>query len=98
MKTIENARLVITGLGYVSVILVVELGRVYSNLGFNINGVCLVELNQCHYLTLKVSCEELDPASQLCYSNQLGHLKDRNLFIATIPTLIYDNKQQDLTF
>ncbi len=90
-------RIAIIGLGYVGLPLAVEFGKHYDTLGFDIRPSRIDELRRGHDQTLEVSSEELAVAAQLRYAHDAEALRDRNIFIVTVPTPIDNAKRPDLT-
>ncbi len=97
LRSLENVKLGIIGLGYVGLPLAVEFGKKYSTLGFDINTKRVEELKQGHDFTLEVSNEELADSEYISYSSQVDDLKSCNIYIVTVPTPIDNHKQPDLT-
>ena len=97
MPSIENARIGIIGLGYVGLPLAVEFGKRYDTLGYDLNVTRVEELQSGHDRTLEVSPEELSAATRLRYSANSEDLRDRNVYIVTVPTPIDAAKRPDLT-
>ncbi|MFN7550068.1 MAG: nucleotide sugar dehydrogenase [Pseudomonadota bacterium] len=96
MPPIEDCRLAIIGLGYVGLPLAVEFGRCIDTLGFDIDHRRIAELAAGRDHTLEASREELESAQRLTFSADPGRLKDREVFIVTVPTPIDDFKRPDL--
>ena len=92
-----SPRIAIIGLGYVGLPLAVEFGRHYDTLGFDIRPARIEALRQGRDQTLEVSAEELAAATQLRYAHDADALRDRNVFIVTVPTPIDQAKRPDLT-
>ncbi len=97
MTAPPSPRIAIIGLGYVGLPLAVEFGKHYDTLGFDIRPARIEELRRGHDQTLEVSAEELAAAAQLRYSHQREDLRDRTVFIVTVPTPIDQAKRPDLT-
>ncbi|MCO5054657.1 nucleotide sugar dehydrogenase [Thermomonas sp.] len=97
MSRLDSVRLAVVGLGYVGLPLAVEFGKHYDTLGYDLNGERIDELRRGHDRTLEVSGEELAVATHLRYSASLEELRDRNVFIVTVPTPIDAAKRPDLT-
>ena len=97
MKTLNNIKIGIIGLGYVGLPLAVEFGKKYPTVGFDINVKRVSELTQGHDFTLEVSTEELADSPYISYSSDVNMLKDCNVYIVTVPTPIDKHKQPDLT-
>nr|WP_155920686.1 Vi polysaccharide biosynthesis UDP-N-acetylglucosamine C-6 dehydrogenase TviB [Methylobacter luteus] len=97
MKTLEQTKIAIVGLGYVGLPLAVEFGKKYPTIGFDINQKRVQELQSGQDLTLEVSSEELGQAALLSYTASLKDIKNCNVYIVTVPTPINEHKQPDLT-
>ncbi len=97
MRQLEDTKLAIIGLGYVGLPLAVEFGKRYDTVGFDINATRIAELREGRDNTLEVSAGELADAAQLRFSAMLDDLRDRNVFIVTVPTPIDSAKRPDLT-
>ncbi|MBS0576690.1 MAG: nucleotide sugar dehydrogenase [Proteobacteria bacterium] len=97
MPSPETARIALIGLGYVGLPLAVEFGKHYDTLGYDLNATRIDELRRGHDRTLEVAADELAAASRLRYSADLDDLRDRNVFIVTVPTPIDAAKRPDLT-
>ena len=97
MTSSQNPRIAIIGLGYVGLPLAVEFGKRYDTLGFDIRAARIDELRRGHDQTLEVSAEELAAATQLRYAHEAEALRDRDVFIVTVPTPIDQAKRPDLT-
>ncbi len=97
MKSIEESKLGIIGLGYVGLPLAVEFGKILPTVGFDVNKERIKELKGGNDHTLEIAPEELQAAEQLHYTDQLDELCDANIFIVTVPTPIDEHKRPDLT-
>ena len=97
MTTPESPRIAIIGLGYVGLPLAVEFGKRYDTLGFDIRAARIDELRRGHDATLEVPAAELAASPQLRYAHTTDALRDRNVFIVTVPTPIDQAKRPDLT-
>ena len=96
MPDVSSARVGIIGLGYVGLPLAVEFGKQFDTVGFDINPVRIDELRQGRDSTLEVEPEELKRADRLRYTTELDELRDRNVYIVTVPTPIDEARQPDL--
>lgn len=97
MRNLENTKLAIVGLGYVGLPLAVEFGKRYDTVGFDINRTRIDELARGRDNTLEVDAAELADAGRLRFSSELDDLKDRDVYIVTVPTPIDMAKRPDLT-
>jgi len=96
MRNLEEARIAIIGLGYVGLPLAVEFGKKYDTVGFDIRAARVDELRAGKDSTLEVDAEELSSARRLRCSHALEDLRDRNVYIVTVPTPIDAAKRPDL--
>ncbi len=97
MRNLESTKLAIVGLGYVGLPLAVEFGKRYDTVGFDINRSRIDELKTGRDHTLEVDAAELAAARLLRFSAELEDLRDRNVYIVTVPTPIDSAKRPDLT-
>ncbi len=96
MPDVSSARVGIIGLGYVGLPLAVEFGKQFDTVGFDINPARIDELRAGRDSTLEVDPEELKQADRLRYTTDLDDLRDRNVYIVTVPTPIDEARQPDL--
>ena len=87
----------IIGLGYVGLPLAVEFGKKYDTVGFDVKKARLESLRNAIDETLETSTEDLKSAKFLRYSDNLDDLKDRDIFIVTVPTPVDQYNRPDLT-
>lgn len=92
-----TAKIAVIGLGYVGLPLAVEFGRKFDVVGFDVNVSRLEMLRRGVDVTLETSSEDLKAAGFLRYSCDLEDLRDRDIFIVTVPTPVDEHKQPDLT-
>ena len=85
------------GLGYVGLPLAVEFGRKYDTVGFDVKPERLEALRRGEDTTLETSSEDLKAAIRLKYSGDPADLKDRDVFIVTVPTPVDQYNRPDLT-
>ncbi len=97
MLSVDEAKVGITGLGYVGLPLAVEFGKVMPTIGYDINVARIDELRSGKDSTLEVDAEELTEAVQLSYSHELDDIRACNVFIVTVPTPIDRYKRPDLS-
>lgn len=89
-------KIAIIGLGYVGLPLAVEFGKKYDTIGFDIKEQRLAELRGGSDLTLETSPEDLRAADKLHYSGNPYDLRDRDVFIVTVPTPVDKYNRPDL--
>jgi len=90
---IENIRIAVIGLGYVGLPLLVEFGKHYPTLGFDLNQERIHSLKQQQDNTLELSSVELASAVKAEYSYTATDLNDCNVFIVTVPTPVDHHKR-----
>ena len=95
---IKNKKIAIIGLGYVGLPLAVELGKLYSTVGFDINQSRVDELNSGKDSTLEVEDDLLKSVMHagngdsemnsigLQITTDVSSLNDCNVYIITVPT------------
>ena len=96
LQKLNETRIAIVGLGYVGLPLAVEFGRRYDTIGFDINATRVSQLQAGTDLTLEASKDELAAAKRLRYTTDLEMLRDRHVYIVTVPTPIDNAKRPDL--
>ena len=99
IEKIKNftARIAVVGLGYVGLPLAVEFGRKFDVVGFDVKSSRLEMLRNGVDNTLEITSEELRSAGKLRYSGDIEELRDRDIFIVTVPTPVDEHKFPDLT-
>ncbi len=97
MRSIEDTRIGIIGLGYVGLPLAVEFGKRYPTLGFDIKKDRIAELENGTDSTLEATTEELRSAKHLKFSTDRKALAECNTFIVTVPTPVGKNNRPVLT-
>ena len=97
MQSLNDTKIAIIGLGYVGLPLAVEFGKRYDTVGFDINTLRIGELRAGRDHTLEVDADELATATRLRFSATLDDIRDRNVYIVTVPTPIDAAKRPDLT-
>lgn len=98
MRSLDDVKIGIIGLGYVGLPLAVEFGKQYATVGFDINAARVEALRKGHDATREASAEELASATGLKYSTDESDLEGCNVYIVTVPTPIgKKNKRPVLT-
>ncbi|GLQ96895.1 UDP-N-acetyl-d-glucosamine 6-dehydrogenase WbpA [Dyella mobilis] len=85
------------GLGYVGLPLAVEFGRSIDTLGFDIDTARVSALKNGVDNNQETTAEELANAKQLRFSTDIQALRERNVFIITVPTPVDEHKRPDFT-
>lgn len=94
---LNQAKIVVIGLGYVGLPLAVEFGKVRDVVGFDINDARIAELRGGTDGTLEVGEEELAEATGLTFTSNLGDLRSGGVFIVTVPTPVDKANRPDMT-
>ena len=97
MKTLDNLRIAIIGLGYVGLPLAVEFGKKFDVVGFDISEQRVKELNDGVDRTLEVESAELKSSTGLTFTCEQEELANYNFYIVTVPSPIDSHKRPDLT-
>ena len=97
MQDLASARIGVIGLGYVGLPLAVEFGRHYDTLGYDIDPGRIAALRDRTDHNREVSHEELATAARLRLSAAPDDLRDRNVYIVTVPTPVDEHKRPDFS-
>ena len=97
MQEVGNARIAVIGLGYVGLPLAVEFGRRHDTLGYDIDARRIQHLRDGEDGNRETSPEEIRAATRLAFTDSLEDLRDRNVFIVTVPTPIDEHKRPDFS-
>ncbi len=89
-------RIGVIGLGYVGLPLAVAFGARYDTLGYDIDAQRVAQLRDGHDQTLEMEPDELRAGVHLRYSDDAAALRDRNVYVVTVPTPIDAYEQPDL--
>lgn len=98
LKKIQDGKikLALIGLGYVGLPLAVEFGKKFDTVGFDIKEERLDMLRRGVDATLETAREDLAAAHRLKYTSNPDDLRNRDIFIITVPTPVDKYKQPDL--
>ncbi len=96
MRTFENTKIAVVGLGYVGLPLAIEFGKIFETVGYDIDRARIRQLSEGVDLTLEVAACELAEAENLQYSCNIEEIKSCNIYIVTVPTPIDKAKKPDL--
>jgi UDP-N-acetyl-D-galactosamine dehydrogenase len=91
----RDLRLAVIGLGYVGLPLAVEFGRLFDTLGYDIDAARVDVLKRGVDSNQETSAEELAAATQLRFTTEVEALRERNVFIITVPTPVDEHKRPD---
>ena len=99
LQKIESGtlKLAVIGMGYVGLPLAIGFGRKFDTVGFDIKPSRLEELRSGCDSTLATTPEELAAATKLRFSGDRDDLRDRDVFIVTVPTPVDKYNRPDLT-
>ena len=93
----RDPRLAVIGLGYVGLPLAVEFGRLFDTLGYDIDAARVEALKSGTDTNQETSTEELAQANHLRFATHVDALRDRNVFIITVPTPVDEHKRPVFT-
>jgi len=97
-RRLDDARIAVVGLGYVGLPLAVEFGRQYDTLGYDIDATRISALRQGDGdRNREVGAGELATSTRLRFADALEGLRDRNVYIVTVPTPINEHKHPDFS-
>jgi len=97
-RRLDDARIAVVGLGYVGLPLAVEFGRQYDTLGYDIDATRISALRQGDGdRNREVGAGELATSTRLRFADALEDLRDRNVYIVTVPTPINEHKHPDFS-
>ena len=97
MREPADARIGVIGLGYVGLPLAVAFGRDFDTVGFDIDEARIAALRGGRDRNREVDDEELAQARQLRFASTADALRDRDVYIVTVPTPIDGHKRPDFT-
>jgi UDP-N-acetyl-D-glucosamine/UDP-N-acetyl-D-galactosamine dehydrogenase len=97
MRNPDNARIGVIGLGYVGLPLAVAFGREHDTLGYDIDAARVDALRKGSDSNREVEDDELAAAARLRLSASIEDLRDRDVYIVTVPTPINEHKHPDFT-
>ena len=95
-EMISETKVALIGLGYVGLPLAVEFGKRFDTIGFDIKEDRLDMLRRGVDVTLETAPEDLAAAKHLKYTSDPAEMRDRDIFIVTVPTPVDRYKQPDL--
>ena len=94
----KTARIGIIGIGYVGLPLAAEFGKKIDVIGFDLKSERIHELKAGIDATMELATSDLESAKHLSFTSTLSDLQNCNVFIITVPTPIYENKQPNLEY
>src|SRR5689334_1815846 len=96
MRTLEQEKIAVIGLGYVGLPVALSFGRKLPTVGFDIRQRRIDELTKGHDATLEVTAEQLTGAPKLEMTADPAKLGDCTFYIVAVPTPIDINNRPDL--
>ncbi len=97
MQDLASARIGVIGLGYVGLPLAVEFGKRHDTIGYDIDHGRIEALRGGADLNREISGGELTGSSRLRFSASANDLRDRSVYIVTVPTPIDEHKRPDFS-
>jgi UDP-N-acetyl-D-galactosamine dehydrogenase len=96
MRTLEQEKIAVIGLGYVGLPVALSFGRKLPTVGFDIRQRRVDELKKGHDETMEVTADQLGSAEKLELTADPAKLKECTFFIVAVPTPIDINNRPDL--
>jgi UDP-N-acetyl-D-galactosamine dehydrogenase len=96
MRTLEQEKIAVIGLGYVGLPVALSFGRKLPTVGFDIRQRRIDELKKGHDETMEVTSEQLHAAEKLELTADATKLAECTFFIVAVPTPIDSNNRPDL--
>jgi UDP-N-acetyl-D-galactosamine dehydrogenase len=96
MRTLEEEKIAVIGLGYVGLPVALSFGRKLPTVGFDIRQRRIDELKKGHDDTREVTGDQLGAATKLTLTADPKLLADCTFFIVAVPTPIDSNNRPDL--
>jgi UDP-N-acetyl-D-galactosamine dehydrogenase len=96
MRTLEQEKIAVIGLGYVGLPVALSFGRKLPTVGFDIRQRRVDELKKGHDETMEVTAEQLQTATKLELTADPARLADCTFYIVAVPTPIDSNNRPDL--
>ncbi|HEY5944172.1 MAG TPA: nucleotide sugar dehydrogenase, partial [Kofleriaceae bacterium] len=96
MRTLEQEKIAVIGLGYVGLPVALSFGRKLPTVGFDIRQRRVDELKKGHDETMEVTGDQLHSAEKLELTADPAKLADCTFYIVAVPTPIDNNNRPDL--
>ena len=96
-RTLDDVRIAIIGLGYVGLPLAVEFGKRHDTLGYDIDQARIARLRAGEDGNGECDPAEIAEAVHLRISGEADDLRDRNVYVVTVPTPVDEHKRPDLS-
>ena len=95
---ILKKKIAIIGLGYVGLPLILEFAKKFDVVGYDSNKKRIDELKNGIDNTKEINRKGLNNLKKINFSNNPGTLKEKDIYIITVPTPIDKNKRPNLKF
>src|SRR5512143_2352828 len=96
MRSLEQEKIAVIGLGYVGLPVALSFGRKLPTVGFDIRQRRIDELKKGHDDTMEVTTDQLTAATKLELTADPSKLDGCTFFIVAVPTPIDENNRPDL--
>src|SRR5580692_10864373 len=96
MRTLEQEKIAVIGLGYVGLPVALSFGKKLPTVGFDIRQRRVDELKRGHDETMEVTKDQLASATKLDMTADPAKLSDCTFYIVAVPTPIDHNNRPDL--
>ena len=95
---ILKKKIAIIGLGYVGLPLILEFAKKFDVVGYDSNKKRIDELKNGIDNTNEINSKGLNNLKKINFSNKPEALKEKDIYIITVPTPIDKNKRPNLKF
>ena len=96
MRSVEQEKIAVIGLGYVGLPVALSFGRKLPTVGFDIRQRRVDELRKGHDETMEVTSDQLASATKLDMTADPAKLAECTFYIIAVPTPIDSNNRPDL--
>ena len=86
----------VIGLGYVGLPLVIEFGKKFKTIGYDIDKKRINDLISKKDITGELSLNDLGENPNIIYTSNLDEIRSANIYIIAVPTPIDENNKPDL--
>ncbi len=104
MNNFDKTKIAIIGLGYVGMPLLIEFGKHFETIGFDINEERILELRSGEDSTLEISKDDLQRAISssnnekgVFFTGNIEDIREANFYIVAVPTPTDKNNRPDLS-
>ena len=96
MINIEKINISVIGLGYVGLPLVVEFGKKFNVVGFDLDDTRIKELHNGYDRTNELNEAELSILEKIKFTTKKEDISESDIYIITVPTPVDKNNKPDL--